>query len=59
LAIVLSVLLRYTDSDYPFGIFKLFLVCPDVFVHALNRHRNTPYLSIARRIRRECVFVIM
>jgi hypothetical protein len=26
LAIVLSVLLRYTDSDYPFGIFKLFCV---------------------------------
>ena len=26
LAIVLSVLLRFTDSDYPFGIFKLFLV---------------------------------
>jgi len=25
-AIVLSVLLRYTDSDCPFGIFKLFLV---------------------------------
>ena len=25
LAIMLSVLLRYTDSDYPFGIFKLFL----------------------------------
>jgi hypothetical protein len=25
LAIVLSVLLRYTDSDYPFDIFKLFL----------------------------------
>jgi hypothetical protein len=25
LAIVLSVLLRYTDSDYPFGIFKFFL----------------------------------
>ena len=24
LVIVLSVLLRYTDSDYPFGIFKLF-----------------------------------
>jgi hypothetical protein len=23
-AIVLSVLLRFTDSDYPFGIFKLF-----------------------------------
>jgi hypothetical protein len=25
LSIVLSVLLRFTDSDYPFGIFKLFL----------------------------------
>ena len=25
LAIVLSILLRYTDYDYPFGIFKLFL----------------------------------
>jgi len=25
-AIVLSVLLRYTDSDYLFGIFKLFLL---------------------------------
>ena len=25
LAIVLSVLLRYMDSDYPFGIFKFFL----------------------------------
>jgi hypothetical protein len=24
LAIMLSVLLQYTDSDYPFGIFKLF-----------------------------------
>jgi len=26
LPIVLSVLLRYTDSDYPFGIFKLFFL---------------------------------
>ena len=26
LAIVLPVLLRYTDSDYPFGIFKLFFL---------------------------------
>ena len=26
LAIVLSVLLRYTDSDCPFGIFKLFFI---------------------------------
>jgi hypothetical protein len=29
LAIVLSVLLRYTDSDCPFGIFKLFLISND------------------------------
>jgi hypothetical protein len=27
--IVLSVLLRFTDSDCPFGIFKLFLRCVD------------------------------
>jgi hypothetical protein len=26
LVIALSVLLRYTNSDYPFGIFKLFLL---------------------------------
>jgi hypothetical protein len=26
LAIALSVLLRYMDSDYPFGIFKLFIL---------------------------------
>jgi len=26
LAIVLSVLLRFTNSDYPFGIFKLFFM---------------------------------
>ena len=31
-AIVLSVPLRYTDSDYPFGIFKLFLQCRNSFV---------------------------
>jgi hypothetical protein len=42
LAIVLSVLPRYTDSDYPFGIFNLllpvsldclFLVAPSEFLH--------------------------
>ena len=27
LAIMLSVLIRNTDSDYPYGIFKLFLIC--------------------------------
>ena len=43
LVIVLSVLFRYTDSDYPFGIFKLFLqyltvpICNDVDFLALDR----------------------
>ena len=36
LAIVLSVLLRYTDSDYPFGIFKLFLSPYTVLTQILN-----------------------
>ena len=27
LAIALADLVRYTDSDYPYGIFKLFLYC--------------------------------
>ena len=31
LSIVLSVFLRFTDSDYPFGIFKLLLVDYDRF----------------------------
>jgi hypothetical protein len=26
----LSVLLRYADSDYPFGIFKLFLMAKEI-----------------------------
>jgi hypothetical protein len=34
LAIVLSVL-RFTDSDYPFGIFKLFLLSRGIFVSDL------------------------
>ena len=38
LAIVLSVLLRYTDSDYPFGIFKLFSWLITGFVIIVARH---------------------
>jgi hypothetical protein len=35
-AIVLSVPLRYADSDYPFGIFKLLLsFCPFSFGHCV------------------------
>jgi hypothetical protein len=49
LAIALSVLLRYTDSDYPFGIFKLLLhmkvhrnqiINISVFSHPIEQDRN-------------------
>ena len=39
LAIVLSVHLRYTDSDYSFGIFKLFLHLAFIIVVKNCRHR--------------------
>jgi hypothetical protein len=42
LAIVLSVLLRYTDSDYPFGIFWP-LCCQFLFDIGI---RNTPLVSV-------------
>jgi hypothetical protein len=45
LAIVLSVLLRYTDSDYPFGIFKLFLY----LININNRGLICHSLSAFRR----------
>jgi hypothetical protein len=32
LVIVMSVLLRFTDSDYPFGIFKLFFYMGHIIV---------------------------
>jgi hypothetical protein len=41
--IVLSVFLQYTDSDYPFGIFKLFL-CKSGSI-ALQRLRGYPTLQ--------------
>ena len=54
LAIVLSVLLRYTDSDYPFGIFKLLLdisfvltkssVCVHVCFYCNFKFRNTQFI---------------
>ena len=42
LAIVLSVLLRYTDSDCPFGIFKLFFMY-NIFVFQLITCYGTNY----------------
>jgi hypothetical protein len=42
LVIVLSVLLRYTDSDCPFGIFKLFLEKNCV----TNDNRHVPFVVV-------------
>jgi hypothetical protein len=46
LAIVLSVL-QYTNSDYPFGIFKLFLqhfqIPRLLFLHTENIQLHAPY----------------
>jgi hypothetical protein len=41
LAIVLSVLFRYTDSDYPFGIFKLFFQIILLFNNYKGLYRAT------------------
>jgi hypothetical protein len=49
LAIVLSVLLRFTDYDYPFAIFKLFLSCPITKCHLL----------IKLKVRRYCLTELM
>jgi len=38
LAIVLPVLLRYTDSDCPFGIFKLFLLQYNRAIQQVGTH---------------------
>jgi len=40
---VLSVLLRFTDSDYPVGIFKLFYIT-DVRLEVLFRLKYCDYL---------------
>jgi hypothetical protein len=40
LAIVLSVLLRLADSDYPFGIFKLFLSDENLFILIEDERKN-------------------
>ena len=46
-AIVLSVLLRFTDSDYPFGILKFFLTPPhfnEVSVPSQESERSCIYV---------------
>ena len=47
LAIVLSALIRYTDSDYPFGIFKLFCHVHILFTVCKQLHRvNSATLTV-------------
>ena len=51
LAIVLSVLLRFTDSDYPFGIFKLFLNClidPNLS-HVISNYSTTNNYKLLKK----------
>jgi hypothetical protein len=45
LAIVLSVVLRFTDSDYPFGIFKLFLA-----MHISTRNQKNILLITSHHV---------
>jgi hypothetical protein len=52
LDIVLYVLLRFTDSDYPFGIFKLFLgILNDKYIYFENNRqcRSSGYWADAIR----------
>ena len=46
LAIVLSVLLLYTDSDYPYGIFKLFLSTFPCPIHPFHRIVSLVFLKL-------------
>ena len=48
LSFVLSVILRYTDSDYAFGIFKLFLALNNN--HSLTYHVNIYSCLIGRKV---------
>jgi hypothetical protein len=46
LAIVLSVLRRYTDSDYPFCIFKLFLQLKDTIERTKQHYKHWGILFV-------------
>jgi hypothetical protein len=57
LAIVLSVLLRYTDSDYPFDIFKLFFATTLVHRGVDPRYGQLDLEKIALVFLREAVLL--
>jgi hypothetical protein len=55
LAIVLSLFLQFTDSDYPFGIFKLFLT---IYVCVLRRvsYKKNSLLTLREHLSLPAVF---
>ena len=56
LTIVLSVLLRYTDSDYPFGIFKLFFQIGIIGVYVCFNTLLVKICRLANLDRRQYIF---
>ena len=63
LAIVLSVLLQFTDSDCPFGIFKLDLkgtVLDIMFVsNSRDPNQGTPIICLANDLRTVLTYLIL
>jgi hypothetical protein len=55
MAIVLSVLLRYTDSDFPFDIFKLFFLVHVPKLKSLISVYSTRYWNITFFFQRQVI----
>ena len=55
LAIALSVLLRYMDSDYTFGIFKLFLSMPMVIQKIVQIKQNIRESMESYKVKGKCL----
>ena len=56
---MLPVLLRYTDSDYPFGIFKLFLYIIVITLNLWFREINTTELHLIKySFKREAISIV-
>jgi hypothetical protein len=58
LAIVLSVLLRYTDSDYPFGIFKFSLLFL-IKIWNVSLKNSVQVAFLCKNLKRELISLIM
>ena len=59
LAIVLSVLLRFIDSDYPFGIFNLFIYVHFIIVSLLHGLSDARTLGLVFRDRQKSNYICM